>query len=132
MNILKIKTPERILGNYGEKAACKYLRRHGYKILKKNFTADSAEIDIIAQNSDTLIFVEVKTRSINDISEISFEISAAKAVNKDKIRRTFDAAKAYILENPSTKQLRFDVIEVYLKKDDPKKILDINHIENAF
>ena len=51
------------LGNAGENFAARYLEQHGYKILEKNFRVRSAEIDIIAQIGDVIVFVEVKTRS---------------------------------------------------------------------
>ena len=45
MNILKIVTERRKIGNVGERAAAKYLRRHGYKILERNYVFENAEID---------------------------------------------------------------------------------------
>lgn len=131
MNILKIKTPERILGNYGEKAACKYLRRHGYKILRKNFTADSAEIDIIAQNSDTLVFVEVKTRNLTALSPD--EPRPASAVNPEKQRKIIKAARVYLAFNPTEKRKQFDIIEVLVdSKNGRYSLAEIKHLKNTF
>jgi putative endonuclease len=54
-------------GARGEKLACRYLRRNGYKILYRNFRGRSGgEIDIVARDGDTLVFIEVKTRSRED------------------------------------------------------------------
>lgn len=50
-------------GSSGEKLAADFLKQHGYKILDLNFRTRFGEIDIVAQDSDTLVFVEVKTRS---------------------------------------------------------------------
>src|SRR3989304_3418392 len=50
------------LGRYGEELATKYLQKQGYKIIERNFQKRYGEIDIIARDSETLIFVEVKTR----------------------------------------------------------------------
>ena len=50
MNIFKAKTKRRTLGDIGEKAACKYLKTRGYKILRRNFIAEDGEIDIIAES----------------------------------------------------------------------------------
>ena len=50
------------LGPRGERAAEKYLRRDGYRIVARNFRAAGAEIDIVAMDGETLVFVEVKTR----------------------------------------------------------------------
>ena len=50
------------LGRRGERAAEKYLRRNGYRIVARNFRAAGAEIDLVAMDGETLVFVEVKTR----------------------------------------------------------------------
>ena len=63
MEILKIKTERRLLGNFGEKAARKLLKKEGYRIVKKNYVALGHEIDLIVKNKEYLVFVEVKTRS---------------------------------------------------------------------
>lgn len=49
-------------GDYGENIACKYLKNMGYKILERNYRIRGGEIDIVAKDKDTLVFVEVKTR----------------------------------------------------------------------
>ena len=120
------------IGDIGEKLARKLLKKKKFKIKGKNLHFGRNEIDIVAESRDHIVFCEVKTRSVSHESEISFEISAAFAVDKDKIKRTQDAARAYLATNPKDKAIRFDVIEVYLKKDEPQKVLNINHIENAF
>ena len=58
----KITTAKQELGARGEKAAAKYLRRHGYKVLLRGFRSRAGEIDIVARHKDWLVFVEVKTR----------------------------------------------------------------------
>ena len=50
------------LGAAGEKAAAKYLRRRGYRIVARNYRCRGGEIDLIALDADTIVFVEVKTR----------------------------------------------------------------------
>ncbi len=54
------------LGRRGERAAEKYLRRNGYRIVARNFRAAGAEIDLVAMDGETLVFVEVKTRRSRD------------------------------------------------------------------
>ncbi len=49
-------------GKYGEDLACKYLQDQGYKILERNYRIRGGEIDIVAKDKETLVFVEVKTR----------------------------------------------------------------------
>src|SRR5438094_2340784 len=61
-------TPQHLRrGARGEKLACRFLRRNGYKILYRNFKGRSGgEIDVVCRDRDTLVFVEVKTRTRED------------------------------------------------------------------
>ena len=129
MNILKILTPQRRTGNLGEKAAARHLKRNGYKILKKNYTAADGEIDIIAEDKLYTVFVEVKTRSVS--KDNKNEPRPASAVNADKQKKLIKSAKYFLAKNESGKRVRFDIIEVLV---DPmlKKPVSINQIENAF
>lgn len=131
MNILKVLTQNKIIGNLGEKEAAKFLRRKGYRILERNYVADSAEIDIIAQNRDVTAFVEVKTRSVEALGEK--QSRPAEAVTPEKQRHIIKAASHYIARHPSDTRLRLDVIEVYLEDGvTGKRVTKINHIESAF
>ncbi len=118
------------VGRYGENIACEYLKKQKFKILEQNYFASHNEIDIIAENKQYIIFVEVKTRSCASNLELSFG-SPASAVTYSKQKRTLMAAQTYLLEHPSKKIPRLDVIEIYLNKND-KTVLKINHIEDAF
>lgn len=131
MKILEIKTVKRLLGNFGERAACRYLKRNGYRIVKRNFVADSHEIDIIASNKDTLVFVEVKTRTIGKKSPN--EPRPASSVTPEKQRAIISAAKMYAAFNPTNKKKRFDVIEVYVNDNSKRKcVAEIKHLVNTF
>lgn len=131
MKILEIITSKRLLGNFGEREAVKYLRRQGYKILKRNFVASGNEIDIIAQKSDTIAFVEVKTRT--EGSGGRYEPRPAASVTPEKQRKIIKVASFFNGYNPNDKKLRFDVIEVYTRKENGKtKLTDIKHLISAF
>lgn len=122
------------IGKIGEKLAAKYLKRNGYKIIERNSRQSHNEIDIIAANRNYLVFVEVKTRSVNKDDIFSPYGVPADAVTPAKQRRTVSAAQSYIFNNTSKhtkKQPRMDVIEVYLSKE-TKKLIKINHIIDAF
>ena len=124
------------IGRLGEKLAAKELRKNGYRIVGTNVHVSHNEIDIIAKNRDFLVFVEVKTRSTNTALESDFG-TPASAVDRNKMKRTVDAARTFLREHSDKRyvkgrQPRFDVIEVYLDRDDEHKMLRINHIENAF
>ena len=120
------RTPRQVLGARGEKAAAKYLRRRGYKILLKNFRSGKAEVDIIARHKDWLVFVEVKTRKTEEFGLPS------EAVQRDKQRNLSKAALDYLrlLGNPKI-HFRFDIVEVVIA-DGAKKPGDIRLIQNAF
>ncbi len=131
MNILKILTPQRKIGNLGEGEAVKMLRKKGYRILKTNYTAAGAEIDIIAKNKDVTAFIEVKTRNVKYLGYK--EARPASAVTPEKQRKIIKAASHYIPRNSVEGRLRFDVIEVYTEGEGRlTKIKEIKHIEGAF
>lgn len=111
------------LGNAGENLAANFLENHGYKILEKNFRIRAAEIDIIAEKDNTIIFVEVKTRS-----NIRHGLPA-EAVNLHKQKKIIEAASVFLQDEKYFDcACRFDVIEILSAGKDFK----INQIENAF
>src|SRR6059058_869160 len=94
-------------GARGEKLACRYLKRSGYKILFRNFRGRTGgEIDVVCRDHDTLVFVEVKTRARQDFGR-PFE-----AVDREKQKRISRGALAWLrmLDNPDI-LFRFDVVE---------------------
>ena len=109
----------KVLGNYGEKLAVKYLIKNNYKILEQNYTCPLGEIDIIAEENGTIVIVEVKTRTSNLYS------TPAEAVNYYKQHKLQQLALYYLrAKHKFDTPIRFDVIEVIGD--------DINHIINAF
>lgn len=117
-------TPEaKKTGDKGETAACRYLKKHGYKIADKNFAAKGGEIDIIAVKDGTIVFAEVKTRGANSVC------APSEAVDKRKQERIIKTAREYMLKKRVELQPRFDVVEVSVLKDGGSRI---SHIENAF
>ena len=128
MNILKVLTERRKTGNVGEDAAAKFLRKHGYRILERNFAELGAEIDIIAKNREYYVFVEVKTRTLGH--ESPKEPRPASSVTSEKQRKIITVAKWYLGTVPKGRRIRFDVIEVYLNEE--KEVQRIMHLENAF
>lgn len=117
---------KKILGAFGEDAAEQYLRRHGYKIIGRNFSCRFGEIDIIAQKGKYLAFVEVKLRKNADFG------AAKEFVTPAKQRRVIAAAEYWLLRNPTKHQLRFDVVEVYAPQGLQTAKPEINHIEDAY
>jgi putative endonuclease len=118
--------PEHLqLGARGEKLACGFLRRQGYKVLYRNFRArHGGEVDIVCRDDDTLVFVEVKTRRHDDLVRPSEAINGAKR----KLISRGALAWLQLLDNPDILS-RFDVVEIVLAEDgEPRFEL----IRNAF
>ncbi len=110
-------------GKAGEKVAVQFLAMKGYEILEENWTFGKAEVDIIALKSNTIIFIEVKTRS-----SVAFG-RPEEFVSEAKQRQLELAAQAYIEIMEHDGEIRFDIMAVLLTKDNQFKI---NHIEDAF
>lgn len=130
MKILEVATEKRKTGNIGERAASRFLKRNGYKIIKRNYADSKNEIDIIAENKEYTVFVEVKSRTLGHQSPK--EPRPASAVTPEKQRRIISAARYYIASRNEHKKLRFDVIEVYLADEKRKKVKEILHLKAAF
>jgi putative endonuclease len=94
----------RRLGQEGEDRACQYLRQQGYEIIARNWRSRFGEIDIIARDEGSLVFVEVKARS-----KAGFGGPEA-ALNVHKRRRVVAAAKAYLSVVESDLPVRFDLV----------------------
>ena len=117
---------EKLLGAFGEAAAAEFLRKKRYALLGMNYRCRLGELDIIARQKETLVFVEVKLRREGGFA------SAAEAVTPAKQKRLEIAAETWLAENGlEDVPCRFDVIEVYLEKDG-SKVTRINHLEEAF
>lgn len=115
---------KKITGVLGENAACGYLEKNGYTVLCKNKRYGHLEMDIICENSDFLVFAEVKTRKYNP----SFGRPAA-AVDHKKKQNLIAFAEMYIQEYGTRgKMVRLDVVEVYT---DGEKVCRIEHLKNA-
>lgn len=95
------------LGRRGEDLACRELRRRGYAILARRFRTRFGEIDIVADDGGTLVFVEVKTRRNTAFG------GATAAVNAAKQRRLVNMARSYLLGLAGrAPPCRFDVVGV--------------------
>ena len=111
------------LGERGENVAAKFLTNAGYKILQRNFRSKVGEIDIVARQGRTLVFVEVKTRTDE-------QVRPEDQVNADKQHQITKAADVYLSRfgHPQP-PARFDVIAIHWPEGrDPI----IRHHENAF
>ncbi len=94
-------------GIIGEQVARKYLKSLGYIILQCNYRTKCGEIDIIAQENETLCFIEVKTHQMIAYGQ------AASAVTPRKMRCLALAAQFYLMKHALDCPCRFDIIECY-------------------
>lgn len=109
-----MKTEKRVIGDRGEKLASVFLKKNKYKIIARNYGARSGELDIVAEKKlpprgQTLIFIEVKTRKMDDGS-------AERATDAGKLNRLFKAARAYCLENDIDMEntpIQFEQVSVF-------------------
>ncbi len=112
------------LGKKGEDIAVKYLKKKKYKILTQGFRFLRGEIDIIAYDQDTLVFIEVKTRRNKEYGLPEESVTPKKQNQIKKIALGF--LMKYNLENTDC---RFDVISLLLDKE---KKPSLRHIKDAF
>jgi putative endonuclease len=97
------------IGEKGEQLAVDYFQQKGYQILHKNWRKGRNEIDIIARWSDSLHFIEVKTRTF------AGNIPPEHAVNKKKLQGLMKAAAAFLIENhKDNSSIQFDVLSISL------------------
>ena len=109
-------------GTEGEALAEQYLKGKCYFILAKNYRLEKSEIDIIAKEENTIVFVEVKARTGN---RYGFPEEAISDKKKEKL---MEGAEAFLLENSLLCPIRFDVIAITKSANS----IEIEHIEDAF
>ncbi len=112
------------LGPSGERIGARYLRRRGYRIIKRNYRCVAGEIDIVAADGDTLVFVEVKTRRSDEAGD------PENAVNHPKRVQITRAARFFIAESRAERvPCRFDVLAIVVpEKGKPV----VTHFIDAF
>ena len=111
------------IGARGENLAVSYLKRRGYRIIERNYRCRHGEVDAIARDGDTLVFVEVKTRS-----EGSFG-TPLDAVSPAKRNKLVMLANWYLLSQKiQDVPVRFDVVAVDVSGTEPS----ITVVRNAF
>ena len=112
-----------VLGKYGENAAAEFLKRQGYEIVERNWHCRSGEIDLIARENDSWVFVEVKTRS-SATSIPGFE--AVDELKLQKLRRSI--AQWCAARQVVSAKLRLDVVSVFLNSGSVK----FEHLKQVF
>ena len=115
-----------IAGAWGEALAAEYLRKKRYTLVAAGYYCKFGEIDLIVKDRKFLVFVEVKLRRSANFAAAREYVDWHK---QDRIRVT---ASAYLSQNPTKLQPRFDVIEIYAPEGTETKQPLIEHMEDAF
>ncbi|MFA6552506.1 MAG: YraN family protein [Candidatus Paceibacterota bacterium] len=139
------RTQKRILGDLGEKTACKFLVKRGYEIVERNYLRKCGEIDIVTKKKDTIHFVEVKTVSCERLKEgradVTHETKPQNMAQNDsyrpednihpwKLKRLSRTIQSYLAEKriAESQKWQFDAITVLLNVKD--KLAKIDFLEN--
>jgi putative endonuclease len=119
-----MKDTSKALGFRGEDLAVKYLKKKGFKVIERNYRCQCGEIDLIAREKNTLVFIEIKARSSSDFG------LPQEAVGRFKQRKMIEAARTFMAERHVTEDIpaRFDVVAIRLTPSGP----DIELIKDAF
>ncbi|MBO4355897.1 MAG: YraN family protein [Clostridia bacterium] len=118
------------LGRRFESAACEWLKKSGINVIERNFTVKGGEIDIIAEDGDTLAFIEVKARQESNVSRFG---RPGAAVNQEKRENLIFTANEYQRKNKITnKRMRFDVLEIYYSEFEELICLEFKYYKSAF
>jgi putative endonuclease len=113
------------LGRWGEQQAARFLRRQGWRILERNYASAHGEIDLIADDHGTLVFVEVRTRSSNSFGD------GEQSVDRRKERHIEHAARQYLRAWPRAEcPHRFDIIAIEVSPEG--RLVQLEHYPSAF
>jgi putative endonuclease len=115
----------KLFGNRGETAAARFLRQQGYRIVRRNYATPWGEIDLIALDGATIVFVEVKTRTSLNTGQPEEAVTLEKQKKLTRMALTY-LKKHKLLEHSA----RFDVIAIVWP--DESREPEIRHLRNAF
>ena len=106
------------IGQVGENVACRFLVKHGFSLVERNYQKKWGEIDIIARKGKILHFVEVKTVSRENVKELKEEVDSFEPeenVHPKKLKRMSRIIQTYLIEkNIEEEKWQFDVLAVFL------------------
>jgi putative endonuclease len=114
------------LGKTGEELAAQHLQRLGYEVLARNHRTRFGELDIVASDGESIVFVEVKTRSAGS----GRPWDSLHDLKRAQVRRMAAAYLSDVRDRPRAAELRFDAIGVILGRDG--SLVELEHIQGAF
>lgn len=116
------------LGKKGEDLAVEHLQKYGYKIIARNYKNKIGELDIIASQKKTLVFVEVKTKTEDEFG------NPLEMIDWKKQRKLIKCIQYYLLQNkidPSDAEINLRIDAISVEMDYQGNLIDLEHIENA-
>lgn len=119
MDISALTTKE--IGNLGEKIACEYVKRHGMKVLERNVTRKTGEIDIVARKDGTLHFIEVKTivcTNLPTVKDTIDDYDPSANLHQAKINRVVRTSEWYVANTEWEGEWQVDAALVWIRKGD--------------
>ena len=124
------ETEKQKVGRIGEDTACKFLVKHGFSVIEQNYLKKWGEIDIIAEKSNILHFVEVKTVSCENFHNEINEKRPEENIHPRKVKRLSRVIQTYLLEKGNDEgEWQFDIVAVFL--DLKNKKAKIRFTENV-
>jgi putative endonuclease len=119
------------IGELGEDIACKFLMKHGFSILERNYTKKWGEIDIIAQKEDKYYFIEVKSKSVKTLDGVTHETNRPEDnMHYWKLKRLSRTVQTYLIHNRiGNTPWQFDLLVVYM--DLLKRTARVRVVENV-
>jgi putative endonuclease len=123
------------IGEIGENIACKFLMKHGFLILDRNYTKKWGELDIVAKKKNKIYFIEVKSVSRETLNDVNRETSnnyrPEENMHPWKMKRMSRTIQTYLLYKkiPDDMEWQVDLLVVYLDINNKKaKIKVVNDI----
>ena len=114
-------------GKESESLAVKYLKKKGYKILEENFRTNLGEIDIIAKDKDTVVFVEVKARKTDLFGAPTLSVTHSKQKKISMVALSYLKKKKMM-----DTRARFDVVSITYEEQKPKIEIIVNAFDDAY
>lgn len=119
------------VGELGEDVACKFLMKHGFSILERNYTKKWGEIDVIAEKNNKRYFIEVKSKSVSDLNFISLNEANKPEENMHiwKMKRLRRVVETYLISKRlGAIDWQFDLLIVYL--DIERRLARVKVVDN--
>jgi putative endonuclease len=118
------------IGQLGEEVACEFLMKHGFSVLERNYTKKWGEIDIIAQKQGKRYFVEVKSKQVESMNNVSYETNRPEDnMHPQKMKRLRRVVETYLIsKRQGYVDWQFDLLVVYLNIE--KRLARVRVVEN--